>query len=93
MSRCLHVWIIDLNGLRIREGLVVQLEKLLIKRYEIMSLIDEVKELQKQLNQKEEEYLQSVSPCKNTSCSWNRNYGKGCSWSVLLEDCKYYKPE
>ncbi len=57
-----------------------------------MKLLDEIKHLRMELDEKEKEYLDITSPCSNEKCSFYRDKQTGnCSWSVLLEDCRDYE--
>lgn len=59
-----------------------------------MSTIDEIKRLEAELSEAEEEYLRSIPKCGTESCSfYNTAQSGNCSWTTKLEDCREYEGE
>lgn len=59
-----------------------------------MATIAEIKEKRRELEILEEDYLNETPPCVNTKCAfYKENATGGCTWSVLLEECREYEPE
>ena len=59
-----------------------------------MSLLREIEEKREELHQLEKQYLRETPACQNTKCGFYRAKQTGhCAWSVLLENCREYKPE
>ncbi len=58
-----------------------------------MATIQEIIDKRRELDELESEYLNETPPCDNIKCSFYKECATGCcTWSVLLEDCRYYKP-
>lgn len=59
-----------------------------------MSLLDDIKEKQRELEDLRKEYSRVTPPCTNTKCGfWKQSSTGQCSWTHLIEDCKDYKSE
>lgn len=58
-----------------------------------MSTTEEIKEKRRELERLEQEYLDNTPHCVNKECGFFKETASGgCTWSVLLEDCKDYEP-
>lgn len=57
-------------------------------------LLTEIKEARDNLDKLESQYVKETEPCHNTKCSlYRETISLNCSWTVLVEDCKYYSSE
>ncbi len=56
-----------------------------------MTLLEEIKEKKRELEELEKKYMNSVGECKNLKCSfYNTKSTMNCNWTLLVEECKDY---
>lgn len=58
------------------------------------SLIREIKDAKKELENLERQYIEETEPCHNTKCTFYCTRSTlNCSWTVLVEECRDYLDE
>ncbi|WP_154030836.1 hypothetical protein [Bacteroides ovatus] len=57
-------------------------------------ILEEIKELEENLEELKQQYIEETEPCHNVKCSLYRERSTlNCSWTDLVEDCKGYSSE
>ncbi len=59
-----------------------------------MSTIQEIERLESELEDAQDEYLNSIPKCGTTECTfYNTAQSGNCSWTAKLEQCREYEGE